>query len=93
MSVQAPDMSIHPGCVYVQASRLGRGMYYCPKCDRTIPKERIESVDRELRSKFGISKLSILRCPVCDTEYIDLDKCSKEGVHHVGKSRQKGDAH
>jgi ssDNA-binding Zn-finger/Zn-ribbon topoisomerase 1 len=62
-------------------------MYYCPKCDRTIPKERIEQVDRELRSKFGITKLSGLRCPVCDSEFIDLDKCKEGGVKHVGKSK------
>jgi uncharacterized protein with PIN domain len=62
-------------------------MYYCPKCDRTLPKERVEEADRELREKFGITKLSSLRCPVCDTEYLDLDRCSKGGVEHVGKSR------
>jgi hypothetical protein len=68
-------------------------MYYCPKCDRTIPKERVEKADRELREKFGITKLSSLRCPVCDTEYLDLDRCSKGGVEHVGKSREEGHAH
>jgi hypothetical protein len=48
---------------------------------------RVEEADRELREKFGITKLSSLRCPVCDTEYLDLDRCSKGGVEHVGKSR------
>ncbi len=68
-------------------------MYYCPKCDRTLPKARVEEADRELREKFGITKLSSLRCPVCDTEYLDLDRCSRGGVEHVGKSREKGHSH
>lgn len=63
-------------------------MYYCPKCDRTLPKERVEQADRELRSKYGITKLSSLKCPVCDTEFIDLDKCKQDGKEHVGKSRK-----
>ena len=64
-------------------------VYYCPKCDRTIPKERVGQADRELRSKFGIETLSSLRCPVCDTEYIDLDKVKKGGLEHVGESRKQ----
>lgn len=54
-------------------------MYYCPKCDRTLPKERVGSVDRELRERFGVDHLSSLRCPVCGTDYIDLDKVKKGG--------------
>jgi hypothetical protein len=68
-------------------------MYYCPKCDRTITKERVEQADRELRAQFGITKLSSLRCPVCDADYIDLDKCKRGGAEHVGKSREKGNTH
>ena len=66
-------------------------VYYCAKCDRTIPKERVEQVDGELRSRFGIDRLSSLRCPVCDTEYIDLDRVTKGGIEHVGRSRKKAD--
>jgi ssDNA-binding Zn-finger/Zn-ribbon topoisomerase 1 len=68
-------------------------MYYCPKCDRTIPKDRIEQADLELRSKYGITKLSSLRCPVCDAEFIDLDRCRQGGSEHVGKSRKKSGPH
>jgi ssDNA-binding Zn-finger/Zn-ribbon topoisomerase 1 len=68
-------------------------MYYCPKCDRTIPKDRIEQADLELRSKYGITKLSSLRCPVCDTEFIDLDRCRQGGSEHVGKSGKKSGPH
>ncbi|MFY9606210.1 MAG: hypothetical protein WAS24_05720 [Thermoplasmata archaeon] len=64
---------------------IQRTVYYCPKCDRTLPKERVEEADRKLRTRFGIDKLSSLRCPVCDTEYIDLDKVAKGGEKHVGK--------
>jgi len=65
-------------------------MYYCPKCDRTIPKNKLEERDAELRQKFGVTKLSSLRCPVCDSEFIDLDKCSEHGTEHVGKVRRHG---
>lgn len=67
-------------------------VYYCPRCDRSIPKDRVEQADRELREKFGVDTLSGLRCPVCDCEYIDLDKVSKGGEAHVGKSRKKADS-
>ncbi len=63
-------------------------MYYCPKCDRTLPKERVEQADLELRARYGITKLSSLRCPVCDTEFIDLDKCKRGGTENVGKNRK-----
>lgn len=63
-------------------------MYYCPKCDRTLPKERFEQADQELRARYGITKLSSLRCPVCDTEFIDLDKCKKGGTENAGKNRK-----
>jgi ssDNA-binding Zn-finger/Zn-ribbon topoisomerase 1 len=63
-------------------------VYYCPKCDKTLPKDRVEEADRELRARFGIDKLSSMRCPVCGTEYIDLDKVRKGGKEHVGKAVQ-----
>lgn len=72
---------------------MTRSVYYCPKCDRTIPKKRIEEADRELRSRFGVSKLSSLRCPVCDTEYIDLAKVRKGGEKHIGETRRKAGTH
>lgn len=63
-------------------------VYYCPRCDKTIPKERVDKTDRELKEKFGVSGLSDLRCPVCDCEYIDLDKVTKGGEEHVGKTKK-----
>lgn len=67
-------------------------MYYCPKCDRSIPKERMEQADHELRERFDNDRLSKRRCPVCDTEYIDLDKVAEGGRRHVGKGRHTGSA-
>lgn len=67
-------------------------MYYCPKCDRIISKERLEEADRELKERFGVTKLSSLRCPVCDCEYIDLDKVAEGGQKHAGETRRKADA-
>lgn len=66
-------------------------MYYCPKCDRKIAKDRVEEADRELRQRFGVTKLSELRCPVCDCEYIDLDKVKQGGEQHASGTRQKAD--
>lgn len=63
-------------------------MYYCPRCDRTISKDRVEEADRELRARFGVAKLSDLRCPVCDMEYIDLDKVKGGGRENVEKTRR-----
>lgn len=67
-------------------------MYYCPRCDRKISKERIEEADRELRERFGVTKLSSLRCPVCDCEYIDLDKVKQGGGRYAGNAKQEADA-
>ena len=64
---------------------IRRNVYYCPKCDKTISKDRVEKIDTELRERFGVEKLSRLRCPVCDAEYIDLDKVAKGGEKNVGK--------
>jgi hypothetical protein len=65
-------------------------VYYCPKCDRAIPKDRVAKADRELRERFDNDRLSRRRCPVCDTEYIDLEKVSDGGRKHVVKGRQPG---
>ncbi len=64
------------------------GVYYCPKCDRTISKERLEAVDEELRTKFDKGLTNGLRCPVCETEFIDLDKVHPDGGKHVGEKRR-----
>lgn len=69
---------------------IRRFVYYCPKCDRTIAKDRVEKADRELKERFDIDKLSKCRCPVCDAEYIDLDEVPDGGKKHVGKGRQTG---
>ncbi len=66
-------------------------MYYCPKCDRSIAKERVEEADRELRERFGVAALSSLRCPVCDCEYIDLDRVQEGGQSHADKTGRKAD--
>ena len=63
-------------------------MYYCPRCDRTISKNRVEQADHELREKYGVERLGALRCPVCDAEFIDLDKVAKGGEKHVGETHR-----
>ncbi len=64
-------------------------VYYCPKCDRTLPKDRVEQADRELRATFGNASLAGLRCPVCGSDYIDLEKVRPGGEKHVGATRRK----
>jgi hypothetical protein len=64
-------------------------VYYCPKCDQKIPKERLQDVDARLRERFGVDRLSCLRCPVCDFELIDLDKVRAGGEKHVGEIRRQ----
>lgn len=70
-------------------SAISNDVYYCPRCDRAIPKERVESADRELKDRFGVDRLSSLRCPVCDCEYIDLDKVVKGGEMFASKKRKE----
>jgi len=62
-------------------------VYYCPKCDRTIPKDRLGEIDSELRKRFGNTSLSSLSCPVCGTQLIDLDSVKPGGAKHVGEAK------
>ncbi len=63
-------------------------MYYCPRCDRTIPKDRVAEADAELRAMFGDSSLSSLKCPVCGSDFIDLETVRDGGKEHVGKTKR-----
>lgn len=65
-------------------------VYYCPKCDKTVSRERLEQVEADLVEKFGKSCLSTMRCPVCDTEFVDLDRVPPGGDRHVGEVRRLG---
>jgi hypothetical protein len=64
-------------------------VYYCPKCDRSVSKERLVEIDAELGEKFGMSCLRSMRCPVCETEFIDLERVAPGGEDHVGETRGK----
>lgn len=55
---------------------------YCPKCDRSIPKENIEERSKILRDVFDDRSLEERKCPVCGTPMIDMDE--------VPKSRNRG---
>jgi hypothetical protein len=50
---------------------------YCPKCEKTIRKERLEELERELRERFANQSLSRGLCPVCGTRLIELPKEEK----------------
>jgi hypothetical protein len=54
-----------------------------------FPKEKVEEVDKQLRSMFGNASLSSLRCPVCGSDYVDLDKVKRGGEKHVGEIKKR----
>ena len=45
---------------------------YCPRCERTIKKERLEKLNEELKSRFEKDSLKHGACPVCGTKLIDV---------------------
>jgi len=51
---------------------------YCPKCEKTIKKERLEEISEELRSRFDLNSLDRGVCPVCGMPLIDMSK-KREG--------------
>jgi hypothetical protein len=50
---------------------------YCPSCDRTIKTNDLETLNKELKEKFGQDSLEKGNCPVCGTQLIDLSKRRK----------------
>jgi hypothetical protein len=67
---------------------MQNSVYYCPKCDRSVSREHLEKVDAELVARFGKSCLATMRCPVCDSEFIDLEQVRPGGETHVGEKRR-----
>ena len=55
-----------------------KGCVYCPRCDRSIPKEEIEERAKMLASMTGNNSLVKGRCPVCGTGMIDMDKVNPD---------------
>ena len=51
-----------------------RGDMYCPKCDKTIKRERIAEINLTLKEKFKSDNLERGLCPVCGTQLFDLSK-------------------
>ncbi len=51
---------------------------YCPRCDRTIKKERLEAINRELKGKFQVDALEKGTCPVCGSPLVDLTQTKRE---------------
>ena len=47
---------------------------YCPKCEKTIKRERITEVNLTLKEKFGSNNLEKGLCPVCGIRLFDLSK-------------------
>ena len=53
---------------------VGSGAMYCPRCERTIKKEKLEELDQELKRRFDRDSIERGKCPVCDTPLIQLNK-------------------
>ena len=47
---------------------------YCPKCCKTIKKEREEAIRKELMEKYGRDPLGKGICPVCGTALVDVEE-------------------
>ncbi|MGD0057534.1 MAG: hypothetical protein ABSB83_06760 [Methanomassiliicoccales archaeon] len=47
---------------------------YCPKCEKTIKKERLEEIRKELKNRFDSNSLERGICPVCGTQLIEMSK-------------------
>jgi ssDNA-binding Zn-finger/Zn-ribbon topoisomerase 1 len=47
---------------------------YCPKCEKTIKRERIAEVNLTMKEKFNSNNLEKGLCPVCGTRLFDLSK-------------------
>ena len=47
---------------------------YCPKCEKTIRKEKLEQLEKELKTRFDDESLSLGLCPVCGTPLIRISK-------------------
>ncbi len=56
---------------------MEKGCIYCPKCDKSVPKEEIEERSQQLMALAGFDSLKQGVCPVCGTRMIDMDKVEK----------------
>ncbi len=45
---------------------------YCPRCERSIPPEKLEEKKERLQKEFGRDELDRGICPVCGTELVPL---------------------
>jgi len=52
---------------------------YCPKCEKSIPKDQLEERARQLLAMTGNDSLSKGKCPVCGMRMIDVDAAKKKG--------------
>ena len=59
-------------------SQMMKGCVYCPRCDKSIPKDQLEERARQLLAMTGDDSLSMGRCPVCGTGMIDMDRVSRK---------------
>jgi uncharacterized protein with PIN domain len=51
---------------------------FCAKCNRTIKKERLESIRKELQERYAEDSLEKGRCPVCGTALLDMDEVRRK---------------
>lgn len=54
-----------------------KGCIYCPRCEKSIPKDELEERSRQLMAMVGNDSLERGVCPVCGTRMLDIDKVEK----------------
>jgi len=52
--------------------RMSESMYYCPRCEKSIKKEKIDEIDKKLKEMFNLDSLSRRICPVCGCPLIEI---------------------
>jgi len=53
------------------------GCVYCPRCNRSVPKDKLAERSKELIDRFENTALEEGRCPVCGTDMIDIDEVER----------------
>ncbi|MDD1746172.1 MAG: hypothetical protein LUQ16_00240 [Methanomassiliicoccales archaeon] len=51
---------------------------YCAKCDKSIKKEKLESIRKELVDRYHRDPLGEGLCPVCGTPLVDVEEARRK---------------
>jgi hypothetical protein len=51
---------------------------YCAKCGKSIKKERLEEIRKQLIEKYGRDPIGNGLCPVCGTPLVDVEEARRK---------------